>query len=625
MCGIAGYNAAPAWVKTHIDKETQFNILEQSWLHNEHRGRDAAGYFRVDATDLKYYQRKGPGAATNQLKEHWEANGPRAISPSLVFGAHTRQATLGKASDNRNNHPVEYDNVIVTHNGQISNHNKFMNMIPLIKKQQVGKVDSTAIAVALNDVTDPYDMNSIKKSLSGIEGGMAIHAAWKDKPGISLLARSQRSPLAIRFHPDGFFTYGSVDDALYAIINTMGMDPNDPAWKCRELSEFSFVVVEEGTPMRWGTYRDTGWNPSKHILKYKVARIINGNKKKEAYETDSANHWTAKVADRSLATARKAEKTELVFTQKQGFRKSREKVSFPIAATVRPWDKITEADMVYENKEANILYAQYGDIEVVINADNSKLLDVFNHKKNKNMLRHVETRKLPDKDLATFEDWIEKATRATVAKATSSIEPLWSRQKTLPNPTKRAQRIGSGPKIKKAQNLTLISSDGGDNTHGKDWPDPEVINLGMEVTWANLDQYTHSNYAPMGFLTDIKCLEHDMLYSMHRIPDACDQVVLASIAFAASISDVTLWYNLDPNLDIGDRRTKEACPGENANWCQYEPYLHRQVFIGATKTGHDEVVEILVGEMCVKCGSKIFVRSLPEYMEEWTGDKKYVS
>ncbi len=36
-------------------------------------------------------------------------------------------------------------------------------------------------------------------------------------------------------------------------------------------------------------------------------------------------------------------------------------------------------------------------------------------------------------------------------------------------------------------------------------------------------------------------------------------------------------------------------------------------------------VEIIMGEMCRKCGSKMFIRRLPDYMEWWTGDKRYVS
>jgi len=128
----------------------------------------------------------------------------------------------------------------------------------------------------------------------------------------------------------------------------------------------------------------------------------------------------------------------------------------------------------------------------------------------------------------------------------------------------------------------------------------------------------------MTFLQDVLCEPHNALYSMHENPAECDATVLASIAFAASITDVTLWYNIDPSIEVVERPSKDKCRQAINDWCQYEEYLFRQVCIGTNAEGVDEVVEVLQGEQCVRCGSKMFVRRLPLYMEEWTGDKRYV-
>ncbi len=627
MCGIAGYNASPEWIATHFTEEIQFNILEQCWLHNEHRGGDAAGYFRVDATDLKPYQRKAAGTASAQLREHWDAKGPRAIGTSLVFGAHTRQSTLGSETDNRNNHPVEYQDILVTHNGTIGNYAKLVDLIPFSKKGTVGTVDTTAIAVALDAVTDPWDIKQLQENLSRLECSMAIHAIWKSTPGLSLLAKSRHSPLIMRIHPEGFVAYASVDEANYATIEAMGLDPNDDAWECREMNDYSFLLIEDGVPVRWGTYRDTGWRPQNALLKYNVLRLKGGMKGDKISESDNAKNWTAKSENRSFAAARKARKTKLIYTAKLGFMGPREKIQAPFSSTVKPWDKITEADRVYENEDASVLYAKFGDIEIVIDADNSKLLDVYNHNRYGQTVRHIEEKKEPDVKYATLDEWLKDATRGTVGKIKERLEPRLTRRMPS-NPIAGVRKAQSNIlprlKISTPTKLTLISSSGSEET---DWDEPAIIDIGLEVTWANLENYSRSVYAPMGFLADISCDIHRQKYSEHQEPAECDATVLASIAFASCLTDVTLWYSVDPSIDVVERYVSEEtrCTRQDDDWCEYEPYLQRQVCIGANSSGQDEVVQVLQGEMCIKCGSKLFIRRLPHYMEDWTGDKRYVS
>jgi len=631
MCGIAGFNASPAWVDAHINEKVQYHMLECAWLYNQHRGRDAAGYFRVDKQTSEVHVRKAPIAAFEILDEN--AQKP-VLSPAVVFGAHTRSATLGDPNDDRNNHPVTYQNLIITHNGTISNHNKYKNAVPLDNKDQVGEVDSNAIAIALDRCATPYDIEGIKNQLKGLDGSLAIHAVWKNSPGVSLLARGKSSPLIFRYHPDGFLCYSSVDDANYNMITAMGMDPNDDAWEVKELNEFSFLIVESGVPIMWASYSGSGWQPAMNQLKYHVSRVIGGNKQNVAYETDQKTYWGADVKDRSLKAAKRAKRTDLIYSQKQGFLEKK-KIKFPVVGSVKPWDKITEADLVYENTDQNIIYAKYGDIEIIIDADSSKLLDVYNHKKFPNQLRYTETNKRSDlpKD-ASFDDWLEDATRPIKSPVKEMNEPLFKRhrigQHKHKNPTAGGLKIAP-----KAPETTYNTAPNGETEMNRATSDtaviyePDVIDLGMDVTWMNIDNFVLSSFDEMAWLNDIKCKEHNALYSRHQYPASCDATLLASIAFASCITDITLWYRVDQTLEIITRKKRgngiSLLCTDNGEQCIWEGYLYRQVFIGANKEGFDQVVEVLMGEKCTKCESKMFIRRLPEYMEWWTGDKRYVN
>ncbi len=608
-------------------------MLEHAWLYNQHRGTDAAGYFRVDKVTSECHVRKAPISALKILEEN--AQKP-VLSPAVVFGAHTRSATLGDPDDPRNNHPIEYENLVLTHNGTISNHNSYKNAVPLKERQQLGEVDSNAIAIALNRASTPFEISNIKNQLQGLTGSLSIHAVWKNTPGVSLLARGKSSPLIVRMHPDGFVAYGSVDDACFNMIAAMGMDPNDKAWEIRDMNEYSFMVIEEGLPIMWASYTDSGWQPAMNQLKHYVRRIIEGDPRKVAYESDSKSTWSSEPKDRSLKAARKAKRVNLIFSHKQGFIEKKTDIKYPSLTSVKPWDKITEADLVYENKDSNIVYAKYGDIELIIDSDNSKLLDVYDHKKFPNQIRWSHKNKkadLPDK--STFDEWLDDATRVIKSPVKEKQEPLFRRHhrhdRKKSNPILGGQKIDHKTPVTiypKAPNGEIEMKHDESGTAVTSEP-ADVIDLGMEVTWQNLDQYTQSQYEPMAWLNNITCDEHNALYSVHEYPASCDATLLASIAFASCMTDITLWYRIDDSLEIITRPKMindiSIMCTDHKEQCIWEPYLHRQVFIGANKEGFDQVVEVLMGEKCRKCESKMFIRKLPDYMEWWTGDKRYVA
>ena len=366
--------------------------------------------------------------------------------------------------------------------------------------------------------------------------------------------------------------------------------------------------------------------------------MIAGKKTKFTHKTDQASHWSAKPEDRSLKAAKKAKRTSLIYSRKQGFIEKNSDVKYPVIASIKPWDKISEADLVYENKAASVLYAKYGPIEVVIDADNSKLLDIFNHEMYPDFRRFQTQNKRQDvKANATFEAWLSSATSVIKNPVKKKNNYFYLRHNHT-NPIKGGPKIRPASKtpvqIYDTRGEPMQSQNGKVTETGTDTCKTEVIDLGMEVTWNNLDTYTQSRYEPMGFLNNIQCKEHGELYTNHTYPTTCDATLLASIAFASCLTDITLWYRIDPTLEIITRKSKRGggnleegfmCSDEKGKVCSWEQYLHRQVFVGSNSEGYDEVVEVLMGEMCSKCGSKMFIRKLPEYMEWWTGDKRYVS
>jgi hypothetical protein len=643
MCGIAGYNAAPAWVSEYIDEDVQFGILEDAWLHNQHRGTDAAGYFRVDKENLKPYVKKTDRPASNILEDQDR----KKISPALVFGAHTRQATLGDPKNPLNNHPVEYRQILVTHNGIISNHESFRAMVPFRERETIGEVDTTAIAIALSCVQSPHQIDEILEVLSDLDGGMAFHAIWKNVPGTSLLARGRGNPLIMRWHPDGFFCYASVDEANYAMIDRMGLDPNDKAWEIRRMDEYSAVIVEDGMPVNWGSYKKKGWSASRNTLDHFVMRVTADTEKTPVFKTDTASHWAAKKENQSLRAAKKAKRTELIFTKKQGFRPDKTKVELPVAATLKPWDKVTEADQVYQNTDSPIIYARYGNIEVIIDSDNSKLLDIYDHGKFPETERRVD---VPiEKDVEsndTFDEWVRKATSQVYNPVDKLLEPHFRRART--NPT-RGVTILNGPNTPRSSMSSTQGSSpfqnglkgrtrapaihdlvGPNITVAQDEQEPDVFYLHQSVNWDNKNTWCEHKSAPMGFLDDRICPDHHQSYSIHENPEQCETVILASIAWASCISDLSVWYGVGPEVKLLERpklnedSVSVQCKGLDGSACNWEPYLWRQIYIG-NSNGVDQVVEVLMGEKCSDCGSKFYIEQLPQYMEDWTGDKRYVS
>ena len=137
ICGLAGYNCSPEWAASYIDQNKQFKMLEAAWRYNQHRGTDSVGYMMVKAEDSDTIVQKW-GLSTKEMMEVFKEKKIELMSAAKVLGAHTRNFTIGSPAIPVNNHPVEYADIYVTHNGHISNHDKIRLELVKNKKKRDG-------------------------------------------------------------------------------------------------------------------------------------------------------------------------------------------------------------------------------------------------------------------------------------------------------------------------------------------------------------------------------------------------------------------------------------------------------------------------------------------------------
>lgn len=114
MCGIFGF------ITDNPSKEN-YKLFRRCMILSESRGKDATG-LAISEGD-KVFVHKIDKEASKYVKEHLPGFEDRISKSHLVIG-HTRHGTVGKASDNNNNHPIVSDDWAMVHNGTCSSLDK---------------------------------------------------------------------------------------------------------------------------------------------------------------------------------------------------------------------------------------------------------------------------------------------------------------------------------------------------------------------------------------------------------------------------------------------------------------------------------------------------------------------
>ena len=243
MCGIGGI-----YVKNPAARYNPEAFVDAMLLGIEPRGQDATGLVAF-TDDWQPFLDKDALPARQFLALREEL--PRHTRAVLC---HTRYATQGSQKRAENNHPVQFGDIYVTHNGHIWNDAETFRTLG---KVRTAEVDSIAIPAALSArcwQTEPAE------ALETLEGDFAIAAANIARPGEIILARGAASPLYVH-ETANFVAWASTAEALQAAWRYgIGTAPSKPRW------------IAEGTLIRLtpdgATY--SRFNPRDRWTKYQT-------------------------------------------------------------------------------------------------------------------------------------------------------------------------------------------------------------------------------------------------------------------------------------------------------------------------------------------------------------------
>lgn len=211
MCGIAGFS-----LSTDTTNTDQIKLMKALLLGIENRGRDATGvaWHGVTDADAGEVWIHKHNVRASEFVSALELRGARAAI------GHTRFGTKGSETVRENNHPVEHDGVVLTHNGVIYNDDEVFD--GLGSPERYGQVDSEAAAALIAHAGEALDA-PFYDCLGFLEGSAAL--AWlhvDDEPGTLHLARVASSPLVVAQSRRGSLLYASTRQAIVEAANVSG-------------------------------------------------------------------------------------------------------------------------------------------------------------------------------------------------------------------------------------------------------------------------------------------------------------------------------------------------------------------------------------------------------------------
>lgn len=207
MCGITALSRVHE--RSSINDPRSFMRLAA--LAIEDRGRHATGFgwtrrTMKDPSDPMTWYWKKKGAAREVVGE-----APLESNTAVAIG-HTRYKTQGSADDNRNNHPVVDEGIVLVHNGIIHNDTQLYAGIDEFYVPKAD-VDSQVLATLLANAHEFYAEHPVDL-LKLVEGDAAL--AWLDTSdrGALHLARLVGRPLTIGWTRRGDLVMSSTPESL---------------------------------------------------------------------------------------------------------------------------------------------------------------------------------------------------------------------------------------------------------------------------------------------------------------------------------------------------------------------------------------------------------------------------
>jgi glucosamine 6-phosphate synthetase-like amidotransferase/phosphosugar isomerase protein len=234
MCGIFGifkHKGSP--------KFDYIPLVKAFFKNSISRGRDATGYAYIEK-DTLYFQKQGVDA--DKFIAEGLVDGLNNNFSTLI--GHVRHGTRGSPQDNRNNHPLIADDVMVfalVHNGVISGQYHG-------QRELHAEVDTAIMRANVSDNLEAGKSlpDAIKKAVEDLAGSMTTAIIAPKFKGIILT--KVRNPLWLAYIPQLKITvFASTDDILRETMNTYFPKFNEvfPPYYMYEPPDESLVVVTE--------------------------------------------------------------------------------------------------------------------------------------------------------------------------------------------------------------------------------------------------------------------------------------------------------------------------------------------------------------------------------------------
>lgn len=178
MCGIG-------FIVRMGDSPIDKTQLDAMLIGLQRRGQDASGV-ALQRRDGEIHVYKTANAASRfvEMQSYKSFLSEKLDNEVVIALVHTRHMTTGHWSDNKNNHPLEGEHVVMVHNGMIANYRSLFEKLSLEPRCQT---DSDIMRAILDK--HQLDRAGVRE-LEKVQGSAAIAVLDRRKPGQLLIARS---------------------------------------------------------------------------------------------------------------------------------------------------------------------------------------------------------------------------------------------------------------------------------------------------------------------------------------------------------------------------------------------------------------------------------------------------
>lgn len=164
MCGIFG-------IFEENNKKQQ--LFYDLGCLSESRGKEASGFVAIDGENISI--KKYPAKFRNNSVKSF-LNNLRTVNDIKLFG-HTRLETSGNNKKQSNNQPIETEEIIIIHNGIITNYNQINKKFGFNENTEL---DSFVINELLEYYLSNYNpQEAFKETLNEIEGELSVFIYFK--------------------------------------------------------------------------------------------------------------------------------------------------------------------------------------------------------------------------------------------------------------------------------------------------------------------------------------------------------------------------------------------------------------------------------------------------------------